>query len=259
MHTPFIDFFDILWYFMNRFEHRSRLGVRGYDMSFELWLFAVKQLAQTYEVSCSIYEQLSDAEKRKLRMEYTAETGITLPEDAPPKVKEERIDLRQYDPVRMAETMRCEKLCFQINHTMPDTEEYNALIRELLGSSIGEGSVIHAPIYVTLADHIRIGKHVSIMNDFKCMSAGGLVIEDNVQISYNCTIATNAHDFRERRIIVCKPVVIRKNALIGVNVTILPGVTIGTNAVIGAGSVVTRDIPDNSIAVGVPARVVRSL
>ncbi len=228
-------------------------------MSFELWLFAVKQLAQTYEVSCSIYEQLSPAEKKRLRAEYTAETGITLPDDSPVEVKEERIDLRQYDPMRMAESMRCEKLCFQINHTMPDTEEYNALIRELFGSSIGEGSVIRSPIYVNLADHVQIGKNVSIMNDFKCMSAGGITIEDNVQISYNCTIATNAHDFRERQIIVCKPVVIKRNALIGVNVTILPGVTIGANAVIGAGAVVTHDVPDNGMAVGVPAKVIKIL
>jgi len=228
-------------------------------MSFELWLFAVKQLAQTYEVSCSIYEQLSDAEKKRLRAEYTAETGITLPEDSVPEVVEERIDLRQYDPMRMTETMRCEKLCFQINHTMPDTDEYHALIRELFGSSIGDGSVIHSPIYINLADHVQIGKNVTIMNDFKCMSAGGLTIEDNVHISFNCTIATNAHDFKDRKIITCKPVVIKKNALIGVNVTILPGVTIGANAVIGAGAVVTHDVPDNGVAVGVPAKVVKIL
>lgn len=97
------------------------------------------------------------------------------------------------------------------------------------------------------------------MNNFQCMSAGGLTIEDNTMISLNCTIATNNHDMYERNIITCKPVHIKRNVWIGVNVTILPGVTVGENAVIGAGAVVTKDVPDNAVVVGCPAKVIKYL
>lgn len=63
----------------------------------------------------------------------------------------------------------------------------------------------------------------------------------------------------DRYVITCKPVHIKKNVWIGVNVTILPGVTVGENAVIGAGAVVTHDVPDNAVVVGNPARVIKYL
>ena len=63
----------------------------------------------------------------------------------------------------------------------------------------------------------------------------------------------------DRYVITCKPVHIKRNVWIGVNVTILPGVTIGENAVVGAGAVVTKDVPDNAVVVGNPARVIRYL
>lgn len=91
------------------------------------------------------------------------------------------------------------------------------------------------------------------MNNFQCMSAGGLTIEDNTITSLNCTIATNNHDIYDRNIITCMPVHIKRN------VTILPGVTIGENAVVGAGAVVTKDVPDNAVVVGNPARVIKYL
>lgn len=97
------------------------------------------------------------------------------------------------------------------------------------------------------------------MNEFQCMSAGGLTIEDHTMISLICTIATNNHDVYDRHVITCKPVHIKKNVWIGVNVIILPGVTIGENAVIGAGAIVTKDIPDNAVAVGNTARVIKYL
>lgn len=63
----------------------------------------------------------------------------------------------------------------------------------------------------------------------------------------------------DRYVITCKPVHIKKNVWIGVNVTILPGITVGENAVIGAGAVVTHDVPDNAVVVGNPARVIKYL
>lgn len=174
-------------------------------------------------------------------------------------MEEVRINLRVQSEERKNESVRSTQLCFQINHTMPMTEECQALTNELFNHTLGEGTRINPPIFINLAENVKIGKNVVIMNGFQCMSAGGLVIEDDVLISLNCTIATNNHDFYDRDVLTCKPVRIKKNAWLGVNVTILPGVTIGENAIIGAGAVVTKDIPDNAVAVGNPAKVVKYL
>lgn len=87
------------------------------------------------------------------------------------------------------------------------------------------------------------------------MSRGGATIEDDVSIVANTQILTNNHDEKDHRILLCKPVHIKKNAWIGAGVTILPGVTIGENVIVGDASVVTKDVPDNAIVVGNPARV----
>lgn len=174
-------------------------------------------------------------------------------------MKEVRIDLRTQDEERIAEVKRSTELCFKINHTMPNTPEYKELVDELFNHSLGENTAINAPIYVILANKVKIGKNVVLMNGFQCMSAGGLTIDDDTMISLNCTIATNNHDVYDRAVITCKPVHIKRNVWIGVNVTILPGVTIGENAVVGAGAVVTKDVPDNAVVVGNPARIIKYL
>lgn len=174
-------------------------------------------------------------------------------------MEEIRIDLRIPNEKRNQEVQRCYELCHKINHTLPTSQECKEYINELFNNSLGENTNIFPPIFVNLAENVKIGKNVTILNDFKCMSAGGLIIEDNTAISLNCTIATNNHDVYDRPVITCKPVHIKKNVWIGVNVTILPGVTIGENAVIGAGAVVTKDIPDNAVAVGNPAKVIKYL
>ena len=174
-------------------------------------------------------------------------------------MEEVRIDVRTQSPERIEEARRSSDLCFRINHTNPTTPECKELIDELFNHTLGENTVLHPPIFTILADKVKIGKNVVILNNFQCMSAGGLTIEDGTMISLNCTIATNNHDMYDRYVITCKPVHIKKNVWIGVNVTILPGVTIGENAVVGAGAVVTKDVPDNAVVVGNPARVIRYL
>ena len=182
-----------------------------------------------------------------------------LKTDSEVLMEEVRIDVRTQSPERIAEANRSSDLCFRINHTNPTTPECQKLINELFNNTLGENTRINPPIFTILADKVKIGKNVTIMNGFQCMSAGGLTIEDNTMISLNCTIATNNHDMYDRYVITCKPVHIKKNVWIGVNVTILPGVTVGENAVIGAGAVVTKDVPDNAVVVGNPARVIKYL
>lgn len=174
----------------------------------------------------------------------------------------ERVDLRNITPELEAtweETRRSEEICFKINSTMPYTEEYNQLVKELFKGNIGEGSMVRQGVHILMGDRVKIGNHVSIMYNFVCMSRGGVVIEDDASIAANTQILTNNHDEKEHRILLCKPVVIKKNAWIGAGVTILPGVTIGENAIVGAGSVVTKDVPADTVVVGNPARVLRKV
>lgn len=172
----------------------------------------------------------------------------------------ERVDLRVPTPElkeTWEETKRSEQLCFKINTTMPYTEEYNQLVQELFKGNIGEGSMVRQGVHIIMGDRMKIGNHVSIMYNFVCMSRGGVVIEDDVSIAANTQILTNNHDEQQHRILLCKPVVIKRNAWIGAGVTILPGVTIGENAIVGAAAVVTKDVPVNAIVVGNPAKVMR--
>ncbi len=174
-------------------------------------------------------------------------------------MEEKRLDLRVPNRARTEEGKRTTELLFYLNNTMPFSEEYNRLIKELFTSGIGENSVVHTPLYMNLAENIHIGNNVVIMPYFKCMSAGNIYIDDDVRIALNVSILTNNHDLYDRDILTVKDIHICKNVWVGAGATILPGVTIGENAVVGAGSVVTHNVPANSVVVGNPAKVIRTL
>ena len=78
-------------------------------------------------------------------------------------------------------------------------------------------------------------------------------------IAANVQLLSNNHDEYDRQILICKPILIKKGAWIGAGVSILPGITVGKYAIVGAGAIVTKDVPDYGVAVGTPARVVKTL
>ncbi len=150
-------------------------------------------------------------------------------------------------------------------------EERKAVLRELLGE-LSEGVTMNGPIRFHYGIHTKIGKNTFINFDFTCQDDAQVTIGENCDFGPNVTIVTPLHplladerksircpDGVDRRMCRALPVNIGDGCWICANVTILPGVTIGDNCVIGAGSVVTRSIPANSLAVGNPCRVVRRL
>ncbi|MDY2922351.1 MAG: DapH/DapD/GlmU-related protein [Eubacterium sp.] len=173
--------------------------------------------------------------------------------------EEERVDLRQSTPEERKEGQRQAQLVFQINHTMPFTEEYDNLVKELFGENLGAGSRITPPISGACVGSVKIGKNVIINSNLLAMARGGITIEDNAMIAANVQLISNNHDPYDLWILPCKPVLIKEYAWIGAGATILPGVCVGKHAIVGAGSVVTKDVPDYAVAVGNPARVVKML
>ena len=168
------------------------------------------------------------------------------------------VDLRIEDENRKAEGKRTKALLFEWNQCDPSSPRYQEIAKELFGD-FGEGSKVHTPFYCNLAKNIHIGKNVTIMPYFKCMSAGQVYMEDDVRIALDVKVITNNHDFYDRDILTVEAVRIGKNAWIGAGATILPGVTIGENAIVGAGSVGTKDVEANTIVVGNPAKPIKKL
>ena len=171
----------------------------------------------------------------------------------------ERVDIREMTPEEMSEAIRINELVFKINHTLPNTEEYDNLLKELFGDNLGENSRIMAPIAGAAFDCMKIGNNVFINSNSLLMARGGITIEDDVMLAANVQLLSNNHDEYDRQILLCKPIHIKKGAWSGAGASILPGVTIGKYSIVGAGAIVTKDVGDYEVAVGVPAKIVKTL
>ena len=128
-------------------------------------------------------------------------------------------------------------------------------------SEIDETLHVNLPFYSDFGRHIRIGKNVFINSGAIFTDLGGITLEDNVLIAPRVNILTVNHPENpaERRGVILKPVVIKKNAWIGAGATILPGVTVGENAIVAAGAVVSKDVPANTVVSGIPAKVLKTV
>ena len=173
-------------------------------------------------------------------------------------MKEIRIDVTKQTPEELSLANEQAQLMFRFNHTMPGTAEYDELMHRIF-PSMGEGSRVSTPLTAVRPHMVSIGKNVVVMPGCLMMSAGGVTIDDGAMIAANVQLISNNHDLYERQVITCKPVHIGKNAWIGAGATILPGVTIGDNAVVGAASVVTKDVPADTIVAGNPAKFIKRI
>ncbi|MBJ9336506.1 galactoside O-acetyltransferase [Citrobacter portucalensis] len=161
------------------------------------------------------------------------------------------------------ERLHGKELMYEFNHTRPsEVEKRERLIREMFGS-VGEHTWIEPPINFSYGSNIHIGKNFYANFNFTIVDDYTVTIGDNVLIAPNVTISVTGHpvhhELRKSGEMFSFPVTIGNNVWIGSNVVINPGITIGDNSVIGAGSIVTKDIPADVVAVGVPCRVLRTI
>ena len=167
------------------------------------------------------------------------------------------------DPAIMEMHLTALNRCFELNNLSPlQKQERERRIREIVGE-IGEGFDILSPFFCDFGENIHIGRNFYANHNLSILDGGRVTIGDSVFIAPNVVLTTAGHaidpEQRDRGLEIALPITIGSHVWLGANVTVLPGVTIGDNVVIGAGSVVTKDIPDNVIAVGNPCRVLRAI
>ncbi len=156
----------------------------------------------------------------------------------------------------MAITARLNRLTFD------DADEVRALFSELIGRKVDESFLLIPPFYTAGGDEIRVGRHVFVNQNCTFYDLGGLDIADDVMIGPNVGLITTGHPLepsQRRAATIGKPIVIEKGVWIAAGAIIIGGVTVGEHSVVAAGSVVTKDVPANSLVGGNPARVIRSI
>ena len=162
----------------------------------------------------------------------------------------------------MEQQKRARKLTQELNTVdRSDFEKIEKIVKELLGKS--EGAFINPPFYCDYGFNIEVGKNFYANYNCTILDVGKVTIGDNCMFAPNVAIYTAGHpihpDSRNSMYEYGIPVSIGDNCWLGGNTIVCPGVKIGNNVVIGAGSVVTKDIPANVVAMGTPAKVVREI
>lgn len=164
----------------------------------------------------------------------------------------------QIDRLR-EEAFAVKVLLNQMNNSS-NPEEITDLLSQILDKEVQDVAVF-TPLYINYGKHISIGKNVFINFDCTFLALGGITIEDDVLIGPKVSLVTENHPLNpeHRKGLICKPILIKRNAWIGANATILAGVTIGENSVVAAGAVVSKDVPDNTVVGGVPAKIIKQI
>ena len=184
-------------------------------------------------------------------------------EESRKRMQEGRLYLPEDEEI-MHQQMLCLEKLYDYNATRPsEAEKREALLKEMF-AEIGEGCYIEPPFHANWAGaHVHFGNNVYANFNLTLVDDTDIYVGDKVMFGPNVTVATAGHpidpELRYQAMQYNIPVHIGENVWIGANAVVLPGITIGDNSVIGAGSVVTKDIPPNVIAVGNPCRVLREI
>lgn len=161
------------------------------------------------------------------------------------------------------EREKAKDLCYKYNNLKPSQEkERKKVLKKLLGNT-KENFLIEQPFICDYGYNIEIGENFYSNHNLIILDGNKVKFGDNVFIAPNCSFYTAGHpldvETRNRGLEYAKPIEVGNNVWIGGNVVVLPGVKIGDNVVIGAGSVVTKNIPSNVLAVGNPCKVIREI
>ena len=142
-----------------------------------------------------------------------------------------------------------------------EINEIRTILSQIIGAEVDETTTIFPPFYTNFGRFTRLGKHVFINHACSFLDMGGITLEDHVLIGPQVKLITENHplDPEDRRALIGKPILIKKNAWIGAGATILPGVTVGENAVVAAGAVVSKDVAANTVVGGIPAKFIKNI
>lgn len=149
----------------------------------------------------------------------------------------------------------------ELNNAYHTPEEIRALMGKLTGKPVDESFSMFPPFYTDCGKNITLGKNVFINSGCKFQDQGGITIGDGALIGHNVVMATLNHDMAPtmRSTMHPAPIVIGKHVWVGSNATILSGVTIGDGVIVAAGAVVTKDVPENTVVGGVPAKMMKKI
>ena len=155
---------------------------------------------------------------------------------------------------------RTTKLLIELNKTA-NVENVRKLWGEISGTPLDPTTTIQIPVYVNIGKFTRIGKNVYINHLCSMLDMGTITIGDDVLIGPKVNILSEEHPVNpaDRKALMVRPVVIKNGAWIGAGATILPGVTVGENSIVAAGAVVNKDVPDNTVVGGIPAKVIKDI
>ena len=168
------------------------------------------------------------------------------------------------DPELQKEQLQCLDRLHALNQLKPsDLAGKTALLREMF-AEIGEDCYIETPFYANWGGrHVHFGKNIYANFNLTLVDDTHIYVGDYTQLGPNVVLATAGHpirpELREQAYQYNAPVRVGRNCWLGAGVVVVPGVTIGDNVVVGAGSVVTRDLPDNVVAVGSPCKILREV
>ena len=167
--------------------------------------------------------------------------------------------------IRNEEMGEAWEIVFRAQRLSPDLnasttiDEMRERLSEIIESEIDKSTTVFVPFHTNFGKHIKLGKNVFINHACSFLDLGGITIEDNVLIGPRVNLTTENHpvDPLKRKDLDLKSILIRQNVWIGAAATVLPGVTIGMNSIVAAGAVVNKDVPDNSIVGGIPAKHIK--
>lgn len=156
--------------------------------------------------------------------------------------------------------LKTQNLQIQLNKTLSN-EDFRILWREITRKELGFNTIVSLPFHINIGTSTTIGKNVFINSDCTFLDLGGITIEDDVLIGPKVSLLTEGHPIEpeKRKALFAKPILIKRNAWIGAGVIILPGVTIGENSIVAAGAVVSKDVPNNVVVGGIPAKIIKEI